>query len=229
MSARGRLFHFVDAVDDATREAQLPALFAVHEGPRVASRPAADEDLAQRFRRELEALSGEWLDATEDPVDAVLGPWLDGLAKDLERTPRVAVDPQLAEVAPSVVRCFEALGTPSQGTTTLDTQGLAATDLGVTLTDVAIAETGTLVETPRPGRPRALSLLPPHHLAILRRRVLVAGLEDFFDHIDGDFEAPGDPFASYFTWISGPSRTADIEKVLTVGVHGPGRLTVLLI
>ncbi len=244
MTARGRLLSFVGDVDTTTQQAAEGRLLEVHPSPWVASRPAAGEDLAERFRRELEALGGEWLDTAELGIEAVLAPWLRSLAEGLGRPLRVVVDPQLLtasspvfdvlkSVAAGVLAVLPAVvpGTCGDGVpgTCATTAELAAADLGISLVDLAIAETGTLVERPRPGRPRALSLLPPHHLAVLPRCRLVAGLEDLFDHIDaleGDSEAD-DAFGAYFTWISGPSRTADIEKVLTVGVHGPGRLTVL--
>lgn len=244
MKARGRLLDFVGSVAATTQWEDERRLLEAHAPPRVASRPAADEDLVQRFRHELETLGGQWLDGGGDTA-TILSHWLGRQAVELARPLRIVVDPQLARLTSAVAEglemaspgtlevvpgtCFEAVpGTCAQ---TPGRAELAAADLGITLVDAAIAETGTLVEWPRPGRPRAMSLLPPHHLAVLSRQRLVAGLEDFFDHIE-DLEGDGDAVDavdSYFTWISGPSRTADIEKVLTVGVHGPGRLTVLWI
>ena len=99
-----------------------------------------------------------------------------------------------------------------------------ASDGGVGLTSVdhAIAETGTLVLACAPGRPRAVSLLPPRHIAVLPE-----------DRIRGDlFEligALGRPLPSALTFITGPSRTADIGLTLVRGAHGPMAVTVFVV
>jgi L-lactate dehydrogenase complex protein LldG len=99
----------------------------------------------------------------------------------------------------------------------------AAADLGISVAEAAIAETGTLVFRHRPGQGRALSLLPPVHLAILRSCDLVADLAVFFERLAGEERA----LESALTFVTGPSRTADIEMVLTQGVHGPAHLHIL--
>ena len=98
----------------------------------------------------------------------------------------------------------------------------AAADLGVTGADLAIAETGTLVVVSGAGRPRSASLLPPCHVAVFDREVLVesllqAGLVLEAWHDGATSEARG----ASINFITGPSRTADIELTLTRGVHGP--------
>jgi L-lactate dehydrogenase complex protein LldG len=99
----------------------------------------------------------------------------------------------------------------------------AAAEIGVTGCDGALADTGSLVLLSGTGRPRAASLLPPTHLAIVRRDDLRVGAEEYF-------RARGDAIASAAncTFVTGPSRTADIELTLTVGVHGPGRVIVII-
>jgi L-lactate utilization protein LutC len=99
----------------------------------------------------------------------------------------------------------------------------AAAAVGVTGATAAIAETGTLAMLSGPGRPRAASLLPPTHVAIVRPADLCASMGEFFTARAGDIAASA---CCYF--ISGPSRTADIELTLTLGVHGPGRVCVIL-
>lgn len=233
MKPRHRLLDFVGRLSNAATA--LNDLFSRHEAPVVASRPAVGDDLEARFRRELEALGGEILSrpgAPSEPTDiaeAFTG-WLRDETETLGRPLRVAVDPQLTDAAepealPWLLHSLRSTGCTVA--TVLDQSTLAAVDLGVTLADVAIAETGTLVETVRSGRPKALSLLPPHHLSLVPRARLVPDLEALFSHL-GD-PASDAPFQSYFTCISGPSRTADIEKQLTIGVHGPGRLTVCFV
>jgi L-lactate dehydrogenase complex protein LldG len=93
-------------------------------------------------------------------------------------------------------------------------------DLGISCADFGIADTGSLLVSAGPGRPRAFSLAPSAHLALLKARQLVpdmgAALETF----------PIPPSA--LTFITGPSRTSDIENDSTIGVHGPASLTVII-
>jgi L-lactate dehydrogenase complex protein LldG len=98
----------------------------------------------------------------------------------------------------------------------------AAADLGVTGVDLAIAETGTLVVVSGAGRPRSASLLPPCHVAVFDREALVTSLLQAGLVLEAWHEgsAPGSRGAS-INFITGPSRTADIELTLTRGVHGP--------
>jgi L-lactate dehydrogenase complex protein LldG len=85
-----------------------------------------------------------------------------------------------------------------------------------------IAETGSIVCASVEGRAVQASLVPPHHIALLRREKIHATLDDFF-------AAVGAAPPTNITLITGPSRTADIELTLAIGVHGPGRLDVLVV
>jgi L-lactate dehydrogenase complex protein LldG len=98
-----------------------------------------------------------------------------------------------------------------------DKQQVASCELGVTGVDAALPETGTLALTSSPERPRVASLLPRVHLALLRPSVLRPDLHQVFAETKA---------AGYSVLISGPSRTADIELTLTLGVHGPKSLYV---
>ena len=102
---------------------------------------------------------------------------------------------------------------------------LAAAAIGVTVADLAIADTGTVVQLGRPFRPRSVSLLPPAHLVVLPEDRILGSLDDVLAAAAGDLGGP----EGYMTLITGPSRTADIEKVLTIGVHGPGRIAVAIV
>jgi L-lactate dehydrogenase complex protein LldG len=98
----------------------------------------------------------------------------------------------------------------------------AAADLGVTGVDLAVAETGTLVVISGAGRPRSASLLPACHVAVFDRDVLVESLAHAGLALDAWHEG-GTPAwrGAAINFITGPSRTADIELTLTRGVHGP--------
>ncbi|MCI0547845.1 MAG: lactate utilization protein [Candidatus Rokubacteria bacterium] len=98
----------------------------------------------------------------------------------------------------------------------------AVAELGVTGADLALAETGTLVLMSGAGRPRSTSLLPETHVAVFDRTALVETLEQVGVilealHVEPDRAATG----AVVNFITGPSRTADIELTLTRGVHGP--------
>jgi L-lactate dehydrogenase complex protein LldG len=92
----------------------------------------------------------------------------------------------------------------------------------LTTCEIAVASTGTiiLVHTGAQGR-RALTLLPDHHICIVRRDQVVETIPEAFAAIDSHSALP-------ITTISGPSATSDIEMTRIRGVHGPRRLTVIL-
>jgi L-lactate dehydrogenase complex protein LldG len=99
----------------------------------------------------------------------------------------------------------------------------AVADVGVTGCHGAIAETGSLALLSTPGCSRAVSLLPPLHVALVRPDDLFYGMSDFFAaHADGIAAV------SSCTFVTGPSRTADIELSLTIGVHGPARVVIIV-
>lgn len=100
--------------------------------------------------------------------------------------------------------------------------------LNVTFPILGIADTGTILES---NPIRSLSLLPPVHLAILNRENIVPDMKTALDKLlelytneTGEILLP-----PAITFITGPSRTADIEQTLTVGVHGPIRQGVLIV
>ncbi len=85
----------------------------------------------------------------------------------------------------------------------------------------AIAETGSLICSSKGGRAVQAGLLPSHHIALISPENIYATLEDFF-------ASCGDSPPTNITFVTGPSRTADIELTLTIGVHGPERLSVIV-
>ena len=103
---------------------------------------------------------------------------------------------------------------------TADKHDMALCDLGITEADYLLPETGTLVLRSSVEKPRAISLLPRIHLAIVRSEMLRPDLHQVFA------EAKDSP---YLVFITGPSRTADIELTVTLGVHGPKNLFVWML
>jgi L-lactate utilization protein LutC len=100
-------------------------------------------------------------------------------------------------------------------------QDYAAASICVEEVFGAIAETGSLICSSQGGKTVQAGLLPDHHLALVSSERIYETLDDFFSTI-------GDPPPTNITLETGPSRTADIELTLTIGVHGPGRLTVIV-
>jgi L-lactate dehydrogenase complex protein LldG len=97
--------------------------------------------------------------------------------------------------------------------------------VGVTGVFCAIAETGTLMLCSGPETPAAVSLLPETHVAILPAQRVLAYMEDAWDLARAELGRL--PRAVNF--ISGPSRTADIEQTIVLGAHGPYRVHIVLV
>ncbi|MCW2277387.1 LutC/YkgG family protein [Heliophilum fasciatum] len=109
--------------------------------------------------------------------------------------------------------------------TELNRQELAQADIGLSFLSYAVAETGSVLSATESPLARAVSMLPPTHIAV----VPAAGiLPTVGDALQALYTAE-DSLPGYISFISGPSRTADIERVLTIGVHGPSRLLVICV
>ncbi len=103
---------------------------------------------------------------------------------------------------------------------------LATCSVGITACAALVAQTGSIVLACRTCGGRALSVLPPHHVVIAGRSQLVADLCEAYALLIARF---GQDLPSFTTFVTGPSRTGDIEHVVVLGAHGPKRLTVILI
>ena len=106
---------------------------------------------------------------------------------------------------------------------------LAASGIGITGADYAVAETGSVIILPRRGLSRLVSVVPPVHLAIVRPQDLIATLDDLFILRRLEYHTNGGDMGSYLNFITGPSRTADIEQTIVVGVHGPREVHLVLL
>ena len=105
-----------------------------------------------------------------------------------------------------------------------DQHELEQCDVGISECDALIAQTGSVLVTSRSAGGRALSCLPPHHVVLARRDQLVADLPAAFALLKQKY---GANYPSMISFITGPSRTGDIERILVLGAHGPKKLTVL--
>ena len=108
-------------------------------------------------------------------------------------------------------------------------EAISTAGLGLTGADYAVAETGSVVVLPRQGLSRLVSVVPPVHLALVRPQDLVENLDDLFLLRRLDYHQNGGEMGSYLNFISGPSRTADIEQTLVIGVHGPREVHLVLL
>ena len=103
----------------------------------------------------------------------------------------------------------------------------AAVRVGLTGADAALAATGSLVLLSGPGRPRAASLLPPVHVAVVAAGQIVPDLESWWAAQAGDLEQVRQ--SSSVVVVTGPSRTADIAMQLVMGMHGPREVHVVVV
>jgi len=99
-------------------------------------------------------------------------------------------------------------------------------DMGISEFDLGIAQLGCIVQDASDLHNRLVSMLPPIHLALFRTAALVESFSDALEAIEKAYKGNIPPYLSF---ITGPSKTADIERELTIGVHGPERLIILCI
>jgi len=148
--------------------------------------------------------------------------------------------PRLADAPAAVRRYLDAQDLPKAGCVWPDLAGLDWAGAGLSLAARAaqgddavgvtgafcgLAETGTLMLLSGPGSPASVSLLPETHVAVLQTARIVTHMEDGWDLARRELHTL--PRAVNF--VSGPSRTADIEQTLVLGAHGPYRVHIVLI
>ena len=176
------------------------------------------DDLADQFENALSAAKGEVLRAADleealDHVTTVLQEIGAKTAVSDSTPPLGSLDP--AGLWPGI--SWHAIGR-SKG----DLRAFSTTaDIGLSGADAALAETGTVVVSSGQGRSRLTSLLPPVHLALVPTSILTTDIFTWTAARQGQLPAS-------LTLISGPSKTADIEQTMAVGVHGPKRFIVVL-
>jgi L-lactate dehydrogenase complex protein LldG len=103
---------------------------------------------------------------------------------------------------------------------------LESCDAGLTECEALVAQTGSVMVSAPSAGGRALSVLPPHHIVLARRSQMVPDLSVALQRVQEKYQ---DKFPSFLSFISGPSRTGDIERILVLGAHGPKKLTILLL
>ncbi len=124
--------------------------------------------------------------------------------------------------------CWPALAAIDWRAAGIEVQARAARGedmVGITGAFAGIAETGTLMLLSGPQTPATVSLLPETHIAVVDKSRIVATMEDAWDRLR--VEHGKLPRAVNF--ISGPSRTADVEQTVTLGAHGPYRVLIIIV
>jgi L-lactate dehydrogenase complex protein LldG len=180
------------------------------------------QDPSARFLKELEALEGHGkrVGSVEEVRDYVLSLAREKDAKRLirwddEELEKLGVDGSLEEAGVEVA-IWRELG---------DFRRVAAgADIGLTTARWAVAETGSLILAGGPGKGRTVTLLPPTHVAVVPVERI---LHTISEAIEKCAEAGGLPANVCFH--TGPSRSGDIEMSLTIGMHGPGDVRVVLV
>lgn len=101
---------------------------------------------------------------------------------------------------------------------------LESCDAGISECDALVAQTGSVLVTSRSAGGRALSVLPQHHVVLAWRSQVVSDLPAAFGLLKRNY---AENYPSFISFITGPSRTGDIERILVLGAHGPRKLSIL--
>lgn len=106
---------------------------------------------------------------------------------------------------------------------------LAKAFIGITSADFCVAESATLVSKTRPGQARSVSLLPSIHVAVITLDQVLESFTELYALLSHDPSHGAEAIPNTMTFISGPSKTADIEAVMVHGAHGPRELYLYVI
>ena len=133
----------------------------------------------------------------------------------------IAADPMIEESG--IIDAIKAAGISCYTTKEDIAANRHDADIGISRVEFGVAEFGGVCQNATAIEDRLVSTLPPLHIAFMKSKYIVPGVEDVLDIISRTFDS------GYISWITGPSRTADIERVLTIGVHGPSRLILIAV
>lgn len=187
------------------------------EMPELTPRRREYPDLAEQFSAALTANGGEVLRAaSKAEAAAQLAGLLDELGAERVAAHRaeLADFPGIPEQSPSQAWAFAEDETDYRA-------WCAQAEVGITRAETALAETGSLVLASGAETARMTSLLPPVHIVLLAESRIVPSLFEWVKQRPGSMPAN-------LVLVSGPSKTADIEQTMIVGVHGPKRLVVIM-
>ncbi len=101
--------------------------------------------------------------------------------------------------------------------------------IGITAADFCMADSATMVMRTRPGQARSVSLVPSIHVAVIELNQIIADLKELYALLKWDPQESKEGLTNCMTFISGPSKTADIEATMVHGAHGPRQVHVYVI
>ena len=101
--------------------------------------------------------------------------------------------------------------------------------IGITSADFCMADTASLVMRTRPGQARAASLVPSIHVAVIYLEQIIFDLRELYALLQWDPEVQNEGLTNCMTFISGPSKTADVEATMVHGAHGPREVYIYVI
>ena len=206
--ARVRANLGVSAGDESRRESARATLAARQYGPR----PGMGDDLAGRFAAKSAAMSSTVETVADiDAVPAAVARHLVGLGL----SPQAVCWPQ-----------FSGLAWAEAGVAVEMRAATGDDAVGITGCFCAIAETGTLMLASGPQTAATTSLLPETHIAIVPVSRIVPAMEEAFALLRAE---RGEELPRAVNFVSGPSRTGDIEQTIVLGAHGPYRVHLLLV
>ena len=183
--------------------------------------PAVERSsLIQTFKENLEAVGGHCI-VVENVAEATQA--VTEIIADVQRTPLLARRIALSNSLLVQTVCRGIQIDVDEMTVSPSRAEIFSYDVGVSAVQYAIAETGTLVLESEAERHRLISLVPPAHIAIVEADKICLTVAEALAKVNQGNLSPT------VTFITGPSRTADIELTLTIGVHGPQELYVIVI
>lgn len=199
---------------DTTTRADLEARLSAHRRGTIPGRVnKAHEALVDLFVENVRTLSGT-VDrvATADDVPAAVADYLarENLPATLRAAPAPAIESLPWDNRPALTVTYG--------------RSHGADEVGITAAFAAVAETGTLMLRSGPDHPTTLNFLPDTHVVVLRASQVVGPYEDAWAKLRAAGAMP-----RTVNFVSGPSRTADIEQTIQLGAHGPRRLHIVLI
>jgi len=185
------------------------------ENPVILSKVVPPVSLTESFKQSLEAVDGQCIVAKDDA--AIAQALTEIITKLHGQRLAISDNPVVERLLQLTDLEIEELGVAP------DSREIFRFDIGITTAQAAIADTGTLVLDSASERHRLASLVPPVHIAIIGASRIFASLGEVLSFLQKDKTV-----SPAVTFVTGPSRTADIELTLAIGVHGPQQLYVIV-
>jgi L-lactate dehydrogenase complex protein LldG len=192
------------------------------------------DGVVEKFRKEFELVSGEFhfCDSGTAVIQALTQLIQSSASSSVAVSGhpicrRLSIAESLQAQLPSIKFLLEDVESENSFDRTRLRNSMAQVQLSITGAEYLIAESGTIVSVAGPQASRQISLLPSIHVVLATPQQISPNMADLFLEIQRTHgtKLPG----SALTFITGPSRTADIEKVLIKGVHGPMRLVLIMV